>query len=540
MSILGYSSAYFLPQYWANTPLYGEKIIPLLDYVLSTDYQHTSKLASAFYDIESKYRNTQDLPIDKIEAIIEESGYGYVRDLLGQDEESIRLLVYTLVLINELKGSKRGIELVLELLRTKAEEMELRVVGDVIVNTSTKEATGFSTTSYISYSNFSVDTTPFELFFNIRTGDLATEQCIASSPDYGFYLGISPAGNILLKVGEAKGTNRLWQILENRVTNVSTKLLQPNTDYYVRFSFDGVAYDVSVSTNGDSYSNYLSLESSTGLGINGGSLLIGIDGSTGNLRNPYLGIIRLGTLSVSAENVVITQWFEKFPVDIEDTYTVEADVDVNLMSANFFVKFAKFAERYVYPSLKAFKARMSLKAKVTFLPWVRQKVTYVASNLDYEGRQVFRVLQPDSSVTREDYNVVSDKPKLYAWSSSGYFVYTDTLSLGPTTRLYNRDMTLYQGSDFKIDKVESDFVVVYKGIQASRQENEDIYGQSKFLTIEDRDNSHEGSPRDQGTDYEDNDNIENSTSQNSESTHGSNSEGSSRDPGTDWEDEDID
>ena len=26
MSILGYSSAYFLPQYWANTPLYGEKI----------------------------------------------------------------------------------------------------------------------------------------------------------------------------------------------------------------------------------------------------------------------------------------------------------------------------------------------------------------------------------------------------------------------------------------------------------------------------------------------------------------------------------
>ena len=109
MSILGYSSAYFLPQYWASTPLYGEKLIPLLDYILSVDYEHTDKLATAFYNIESKYKNTQDLPIGQIEAIIEESGYGYIRDLLGQDEESVRLLVYLLVLIHQLKGSKKGV-----------------------------------------------------------------------------------------------------------------------------------------------------------------------------------------------------------------------------------------------------------------------------------------------------------------------------------------------------------------------------------------------------------------------------------------------
>jgi hypothetical protein len=60
MSILGYSSSYFLPKYWANTPFYGEKLIPLLDYILSTDYVHTEQLATAFYNIESKYKNTAD------------------------------------------------------------------------------------------------------------------------------------------------------------------------------------------------------------------------------------------------------------------------------------------------------------------------------------------------------------------------------------------------------------------------------------------------------------------------------------------------
>ena len=73
MSILGYSTAYFLPQYWINTPLYGEKIIPLLDYILSTDYSNAEQLAVAFYNIQSKYTNTTDLPVGVIEEIIEEN-----------------------------------------------------------------------------------------------------------------------------------------------------------------------------------------------------------------------------------------------------------------------------------------------------------------------------------------------------------------------------------------------------------------------------------------------------------------------------------
>lgn len=481
MSILGYSSAYFLSQYWANTPLYGEKIIPLLDYILSTDYQYTDKLASAFYDIESKYKNTADLPIDKIEAIIEESGYSYVKDLLGRDEDSLRLLVFLLVLINELKGSKRGIETVLNLLRTRGDELELYIVGNPSV-TPAREVTNFSDTNYISYSNFTVGNNSFELTFNIRTDDtLDTDQCIASSPEYGFYLGINSDDQIVLKVGQAGSSGRSWQTFDGRNTNVSNKLLQPNTEYFIKFAFNGSAYDVSVSENDTVYSNFLSLESSTGLGITKGTLLVGIDGSTKVLRNPFLGVIKLGPLSVSANNIKITQWYETFPVDIEDTYSIEADVDVNLVSSDFFVQFAKFAERYVYPSLRAFKAKMALSSKITFLPWVRQKVTYVATNLGSSNYEAFQVLKGDSSDERELYNVVADSPKLVAWTYNDELVYTKSQDINASTKLYNKDMTLYTGGNFKIKEVEDTYKVVWRDIEASRATNEDIYA-TPFLT----------------------------------------------------------
>ena len=461
MSILGYSSAYFLPQYWANTPLYGEKIIPLLDYVLSTDYQHTDKLASAFYDIESKYKNTADLPIDKIEAIIEESGYKYIRDLLAQDEDSLRLLVYLLVLIHELKGSKKGIEAVLELLRTKKDDLELHFIGDLDV-TNNKVASGFSTNNYVLYSNFTVGTNPFELNFEIKTGDdFNNEQCIASSPDYGFYLGIDTDGHIVLRVGEVANADglRAWQTLENRVTNISNRILEKDTEYTIKFSYTGSEYEVVVIDNNKTYI-YLDLASTQSMSITGGSLYVGVDNSTGNIRYPFTGDINLAPLSVTANNVTITQWYEKFPVGEEDTYVIEADVDVNLISSDFFIKFARFAERYVYPSLQAFKARMALKAQITFLPWVRQRIDYIASNIGSGGYETFNVLKDNYSQTRELYLV--REPRLYAWGCNEEYVYTISPTIYPATKLYNSDGSTYTGSNFKIEEIVGTGSITYE------------------------------------------------------------------------------
>ena len=488
MSILGYSAAYFLPQYWSETPLYGEKIIPLLDYVLSADYQHTDKLASAFYDIENKYKNTGNLPIDKIEAIIEESGYGYIRNLLGQDEDSLRLLVYILVLVHELKGSKKGVEAVLELLRTKADALELQVVGNPTIPYS-REVSGFSVDDYIIYSNFSVGNEPFELSFTIKTSaGFSQEQCIASSYDYGFYLGINEEGRIVLKIGENKNGVRNWQNIDNKTMLVSDRVLSPSTTYTIKLTFSGLDYVVDVIQD-EVLKKYLIVESSQGVAITGGSIVLGVDVSTNEVKNPFLGTIALAPFTVTAKNTRITQWFETFPVDIEDTFVIDADLDVNLISEDFFVRFAQFVEKYVYPTLKAFRVRMTLKAKIVFLPWVRQKVNYIASNIGTGGYETFNVLLEDSTEDREMYGV--QVPVLYAWAYNDNVIYTKSTNIYAATVLYNSDKTVYMGSEFRVEEVvgtgEVTYKITYNGHDTVQSPQDDMYGPTPFETRVDTD-----------------------------------------------------
>lgn len=485
MSILGYSSAYFLPQYWAGTPLYGEKIIPLLDYVLSTDYAHTDKLASAFYDIESKYKNTADLPIDKIEAIIEESGYGYIRDLLGQDEDSLKLLVYTLVLVHQLKGSKRGIETVLEMLRASDSEMSLFITGSPKIS-SYKEVSGFSINDYLSFSNFTVANNIFDLTFKITTpANFNSEQCISSCANCGFYLGISTAGKLVLRVGQQSNGSRTWQTINDNSTFISDSKLSPNTTYYIKLSFTGTEYIVKVSTDNVKFYNYIAIDSTVPLNITGGVLYLGIDRSTGSTQYPFNGVMFLSPFSVSSKNVTITQWFETFPTGEENTFIVEADVNVDLMNANFFINFAKFIERYVYPTLKAFKARMNLTNKITFLPYVRQKVTYVATNLGKDGYENFTVIKRYSAQDRELFGV--QVPDLYAWSWSTFTVYTKDEEIKATTKLYNSNKTLYTGTDFKVVQAADTYKITYKGADTSRDSDKDTYTPVSLQTISDDD-----------------------------------------------------
>ena len=380
MSMLGYSSAYFLPQYWVNTPLYGEKIIPLLDYILSSDYMYTDKLATAFYSIADKYKNSADLPIDRIEAIIEESGYGYIRNLLGDDEESLKLLVYILVMIHQLKGSKRGIETVLSLMKSAADELELSIVGEPSIS-PTREVSEFSNTSFVVYSNLNLGVESFEINFQIKTSSsFNVEQCIASVSDYGFYLGIDTNGRLVLMLGKQSAAGRGWQEIDGTSRFVSARKLNKNTSYYITLVYSGYDYILKVSQDGEKYTHYISLESPTPLDVTGGVLNIGIDRSTKQVKFPFKGTISLAPFSISSKNVKVTQWFEIVPVDTEDTFTVDAEVDISLISTNFFINFAKFVEKYVYPTLKLFRAKLALRSKLTFLPYVRQSVIYVASN----------------------------------------------------------------------------------------------------------------------------------------------------------------
>ena len=116
--MLDRSVSYFLSNYWRNQPLYAEKIIPLLDTCLSNNFVLSNKVANAFYELINKYQNTAELPLEMLKEFIREQGYGYILDLVVQDEYTIKLLWYMLVLIHQLKGSKEGLLLVLSLLES--------------------------------------------------------------------------------------------------------------------------------------------------------------------------------------------------------------------------------------------------------------------------------------------------------------------------------------------------------------------------------------------------------------------------------------
>ena len=394
MSILGYSASYFLPEYWSNTPFYGEKIIPLLDYILSSDFSQADKLANAFYLIENKYKDTANLPISAIEDIIDESGYSYVRNLLGRDEEGLRLLVYLLVLIHQLKGTKLGIEVVLNLLRRDNTKLVQSIIGNLNISPA-REVSNFSASNYIIYSGFSPNQDSFELTFEIRTpSQFTAEQCVASCPLYGFYLGITKEGNITLSLGSSRET---WDIANGEL---STLVLQPNTSYFVVLSFDGSTYAVKVSTDGKKYRDYLVFESTETINVNKGSIYLGVDNSSGTTQNPFLGSINLAPFAADVKGIEITEWFEKFPVGEEDTFEIKAELDLSVLSQSFFENFSTFVSKYVYPSLAAFEAKVTLRSNLTFLPYVRQRITYVAEGdlRDMWGYRVRKIASDPSDM----------------------------------------------------------------------------------------------------------------------------------------------
>ena len=385
MSILGYSTSYFLPEYWANTPLYGEKIIPLLDYILSMDYENADSLAQAFYNIENKYKNQVDLPIEVVEAIIEENGYGYVKDLLGDSEESMRLLLSLMVLVHQLKGTKMGIMAVLNLLRRDNSMVTFRVMGDPTITQEKKIISDFSVDDYAILTGFNAEGNSVEL--NLGFGGFLLgqqEQCIVSVSDYGLYIGIDLSGHLILSLS----SNRVNWDIANRVS--STRALSAGNSYYLRLLYDGYDYSLQVSADGKNYETWIFVESTNSLNINNGTVYLGVDSSEGELKYPFTGYINYSDFSVGVENIAIEQWFEQMPVGPENTFIIKTNLEADLISADFFSKFAQFIKNYVYPSLTAFIATLSFKGTIAFVSYARSKVTYIC-DMDLIEREAFLV-----------------------------------------------------------------------------------------------------------------------------------------------------
>ena len=98
--MLGHSVSYYLPKYWAQTPLYAEKLIPLLDHMLSVESPYADKLALAYFDIWNKYTNPEDMTPESIKALVRELGYGYILDLLATTDDNLSKILFLLPLIH--------------------------------------------------------------------------------------------------------------------------------------------------------------------------------------------------------------------------------------------------------------------------------------------------------------------------------------------------------------------------------------------------------------------------------------------------------
>lgn len=136
--MLGYSVAQYLSRFQISTPLWGEKLIPLLDYTFSNNYVNRGEMSEAFYQIVNKYTNTTELPLESLTYYVKEMGYDYIIEFFNPDEEGAQRLVSFLVLIHLLKGSRKGLELILNIMGIKgtiSEWYETDPLG--VVNTFT-------------------------------------------------------------------------------------------------------------------------------------------------------------------------------------------------------------------------------------------------------------------------------------------------------------------------------------------------------------------------------------------------------------------
>ena len=101
---------------WSKTELWQEKLIPLLDWVLSDAYTNSDSLSKPYNELIDKYQNTWNMSTDSIKAYVDENGYDYILNFFNPDANSLKKLVLLLVLIHQMKGSRSGLELILNVL----------------------------------------------------------------------------------------------------------------------------------------------------------------------------------------------------------------------------------------------------------------------------------------------------------------------------------------------------------------------------------------------------------------------------------------
>lgn len=164
-------------------------------------------------------------------------------------------------------------------------EPNASIVGSPTISNGV--VSGFSSSNYLTVTKSKPTIKSFEQVLKIRTGsNTAARQAFLSHNPYKGFGTLQVLDNKLIAYVSSDGSS-------NNIINgtQSSLTLNTNTDYWIRYAFDGSKYRIDVSTNGQDYTNYISVTSSLVVYADG-FFSFGLDTGDKN-NNPFLGSIDL-------------------------------------------------------------------------------------------------------------------------------------------------------------------------------------------------------------------------------------------------------
>lgn len=194
---------------------------------------------------------------------------------------------------------------------------------------------GFTTGNYLTVTKSKPTIKSFEQVLKIRTGsDTASRQTFLSQNAYKGFGTLAVLDSKLIAYVSSDGSS-------NNIMNgtQSSLTLNTNTDYWIRYTFDGSKYCIDVSTNGQDYTNYISVTSSLVVYADG-FFSFGLDTGGTPVRYPFLGSI---DLSQSYININGKEWWHGTKA-IESTssdydYYTDKLLSYDILNPNNYYKF---------------------------------------------------------------------------------------------------------------------------------------------------------------------------------------------------------
>jgi len=146
---------------------------------------------------------------------------------------------------------------------------------------------GFTTSNYIKHASSIGTITSFEQVMKVTTTtDITTRQTICAGDAY---LGL---GSFMIIDGKIKlyaSSDGTTNDIAGTDGTLSTLDVLPNTEYYVKYHWNGTDYKIDLSTNGIDYVNYISISKNISPKFNG---VVGIGTDTGaSNQYPWFGMI---------------------------------------------------------------------------------------------------------------------------------------------------------------------------------------------------------------------------------------------------------